>query len=163
MAPVKHGAYINGKPDRLYRVWLTMRSRCSNPKTDGYARYGGRGIKVCERWNDFALFKQDVGEQPTSKHSLDRHPNRDGDYEPSNVRWATWEEQANNKDTVRLITLPDGREMSVSLAARACGIKRSTLSNRLLRECPQERLLDPPDPDGGRVKKGDPHRRWNRG
>lgn len=142
--PLKHGAYINGsKPPKLYRVWLTMRSRCSNPKVDSYHRYGGRGIKVCERWNDFEKFKEDVGDKPAEGYSLDRYPNRNGNYEPGNVRWATDEEQANNRDNVRLITLPDGRTMSVSMAARELGISRYTLRHRIKNNWPTETLFSP--------------------
>jgi hypothetical protein len=160
MAPVKHGAYVNGKPTKLYRVWLTMRSRCNNPKVDYYHRYGGRGIKVCDRWNDFSNFKEDMGESPGPEYSLDRFPNKDGDYEPGNVRWATNEQQANNTDNVRLLTLPDGRKMSVAMAARAVGFNRLTLQNRLNRDWPEERLFDMPNKAVGQFKKGENRNRY---
>lgn len=150
MAPVKHGAYANGKPTKLYRVWLTMRSRY---------RYGGRGIKVCERWDDFENFKNDMGEPPGPGYSLDRHPNGDGNYEPGNVRWATDEEQANNKASVRLVTLPDGRQMSVSRAAREMKVSIFAVKARVRRGWPDDRLFEPVDPEGGRLKKGAPHLR----
>lgn len=155
MAPVKHGAYINGKPTKLYRVWLTMRSRCNNPKVYYFHRYGGRGIKVCERWDDFANFKDDMGEPPSPGYSLDRFPNKDGDYEPNNVRWATKEQQANNTIANHLVTLPDGRQMSISKAARTMGVSPSSLKGRLRMNWPMERLFEPIDPEGGRIKKGE--------
>lgn len=160
MAPVKHGAYVNGKPTKLYRVWLTMRSRCNNPKVDHYHRYGGRGIKVCARWDDFSLFKEDMGDAPGLGYSLDRFPNADGDYEPGNVRWATKEQQANNRSNNHLILLPDGRRMSVSLAAREMGISFFVLRGRLRMGWSEDRLFEAVDPEGGRIKKGEIHRRW---
>ena len=84
-----------------YSTWANMRSRCSNPNTNQYQDYGGRGIRCCDRWNSFLNFAQDMGPKPTLQHTLDRYPNPDGNYEPSNCRWATRKEQAANKQKVR--------------------------------------------------------------
>lgn len=83
------------KKHPLYSTWLGIRNRCSNPGNASYDDYGGLGISVCERWNSFPLFVADVGERPYGK-ILDRIDG-DGDYEPGNVRWATYAEQAANR------------------------------------------------------------------
>lgn len=79
-----------------YNVWVKMKARCNRPREISYPRYGGRGIRVCERWSSsFLAFYDDVGPRPSTSHSLDRIDN-DGHYEPSNVRWATRQQQGAN-------------------------------------------------------------------
>jgi len=93
-----HGHAIgHGNIDPTYRVWRGMKDRCSNPNNAKYPVYGGRGIKVCERWKDFRNFLADVGKRPSLKHSIDRFPDNDGNYELSNFRWATTKQQAANR------------------------------------------------------------------
>ena len=80
-----------------YTAWVSMKQRCYNPNNIIYHRYGGRGIKICERWlNSFEAFYEDVGPAPSSEHSIDRIDNN-GNYEPSNVKWSTQFEQAHNR------------------------------------------------------------------
>jgi len=94
---VKHGATSNGKITPEYSSWRSMLSRCYNKKHINYKYYGGRGIRVCNRWRySFELFLLDMGNKPTKKHSIDRI-NNDGNYEEGNCRWATPKQQANNK------------------------------------------------------------------
>jgi len=78
-----------------WRSWRSMINRCRNPRSDGYAGYGGRGILVCDRWSEFENFLADMGERPEDM-TLDRMDN-DGNYEPGNCRWATRSEQQRNK------------------------------------------------------------------
>ncbi|MFJ5151393.1 hypothetical protein ACIQCF_07355 [Streptomyces sp. NPDC088353] len=80
-----------------YRIWQGMKWRCLNPNYKPYPNYGGRGITVCDRWRDsFEAFLADVGPRPSPNHTLDRIDN-DGNYEPGNVAWRTYKEQAQNK------------------------------------------------------------------
>lgn len=100
-----HGHTKRDQKHPLYQIWSGMRQRCQNPNSPSYERYGGRGIKVCDEWEDFVTFITDVGERPPNPEgwlsqrsywSLDRIDN-DGNYEPGNVRWATPSEQRNNQ------------------------------------------------------------------
>jgi hypothetical protein len=86
-----------------YQIWRLMKRRCYNPKNKDYHNYGARGITVCERWKDSpASFIEDMGQRPSAKHSIDRIDSN-GNYEPSNCRWATMAEQQNNKRTCVMI------------------------------------------------------------
>ena len=89
--PPTHGMY--GTP--TYYSWAAMHTRCTNPNRDNYKYYGGRGIKVCERWDSFESFYEDMGKRPESK-TIDRIDN-DGDYTLDNCKWSTHKEQINNR------------------------------------------------------------------
>lgn len=108
----KHGFVGNDNPTPEYSAWLSMKARCYNPNNNEYHNYGGRGIKVCDRWlNSFETFLKDLGSRPSNKHSLDRFPNKNGDYEVTNCRWATIEQQNNNLRTNKII-IYNGIELS---------------------------------------------------
>lgn len=114
----------------LFPIWSSMKSRCNNPKHRKYHRYGGRGIKVCERWLDFQNFVIDMGPRPEG-HTVERSRN-DGDYEPGNCVWATYTEQNNNRSNVKKVQYK-GSEVTVAELATMTGIARKVLAQRILR------------------------------
>lgn len=113
-----------------HRCWSRMKERCYNESNKRFPHYGGRGIAVCDRWRDsFENFLADMGFRPSPKHSIDRVDN-DGDYEPSNCRWATVTEQNNNRTFNRHLTLA-GRQVTVAQASRLTGVNQATILSRL--------------------------------
>ena len=123
-----------------YRSWICMRDRCENQNNTGYYLYGARGIKVCERWNDFNSFWEDMGPTWQKGLSIDRIDS-DGNYEPLNCKWSTAREQANNRRTNRLMNTPVGR-MNIGQASIKYGIPRGTISARLNRGWSDFRAID---------------------
>lgn len=95
-APLIRGHSSHDKKSPTYRSWVAMVTRCTNNRRKYWKNYGGRGIQVCDRWRRFENFLADMGTRPENR-SLDRYPNPDGNYEPSNCRWATRVQQANNR------------------------------------------------------------------
>ena len=93
---VRHGVTRNYQRISEWNIWASMRQRCQNPSHAAYARYGGRGIKVCKRWDVFENFLADMGVRQSRDLSIDRI-DPDGDYEPSNCRWATKLQQRHNR------------------------------------------------------------------
>lgn len=138
---------------REYRIYTGMLTRCYNDHADGFRNYGGRGIKVCDRWqgqDGFKNFLADVGKRPSPKYSLDRYPNNDGDYEPGNVRWATPEQQANNCRTNIRLTI-DGSTKTLPEWARLVGISESAAYARFYAGWSQEDCIRKPvDKTAGR-------------
>jgi len=112
-----------------YKAWKSMRKRCNNVDSPDYPRYGGRGIKVCDSWNVFKNFIDDVGVRPSKNHSLDRN-NNNGDYEPSNCSWVTKKEQANNTRRNRKITV-NGVTKNICQIAEDLHISASNIYRRL--------------------------------
>ena len=123
-----------------YRSWQHMKNRCGNPTDDGYKDYGGRGIKICNEWLEFDGFWSDMGSTWEKGLSIDRI-DVDGNYEPSNCRWATSKQQGNNRRTNQLIMCPDGELRTVTLAAEKYGIKRATIFSRIRYGWPEDQLL----------------------
>ena len=114
---------------RLYPTWRTMRQRCSNPNNQKYTNYGGRGIKVCERWNGFPLFLEDM--EPSWKEGLTlERINVNGDYELSNCKWIPLAEQAKNRTNTVLLEY-NGQCLSVKEAAELIGVSDGCIRYRL--------------------------------
>jgi hypothetical protein len=126
-----------------YASYRTMISRCYDTNVGHFHLYGGRGIKVCDRWREsFDNFLADMGPRPSLEHTLDRI-NNDGNYEPSNCRWATRLEQARNKRTAVFLTY-EGQTMSIAEWARKLEIPRYHITRRLKRGWPIEATLTTP-------------------
>lgn len=98
---IYRGRIIMRQPSQLRDVWRSMRHRCNNPKRWDYKHYGGRGVKVCKRWDSYELFAADVGPHPGKGLTLDRIDGSKG-YEPGNVRWASRTVQSRNSSGCRL-------------------------------------------------------------
>lgn len=124
-------SYVHGKvktPE--YNIWCLMKRRCLNPTSASYSYYGGRGITVCDIWkNSFEKFLADMGERPTSKHSIDRIENN-GNYEPSNCRWATKKEQAQNKNSNKPVCIDNMLFKTQSDFIKYLGIRKSQFDHR---------------------------------
>lgn len=109
-----------------YVLWQHIKGRCERPNTAQFEDWGGRGITMCQRWKDsFEDFLADVGCRPSPQHSLDRWPNNDGNYEPGNVRWATRQQQNENRRSVKRLYI-DGRLVTLKEAARLRGVNYGT-------------------------------------
>jgi len=121
----KHG--LSESP--TYATWLNMRTRVTNPKRDFYDCYGGRGISICDAWSDFAVFLADMGERPSSAHTLERVDVNRG-YAPDNCVWATIDEQANNRRSNHRLTFK-GETLTLTQWARRLGLNVGTLSSRI--------------------------------
>ena len=127
-ANTTHGYASRGEKTRTYKAWRSMKGRCLNPKIKDYHNYGGRGIVICKRWMKFENFLEDMGEVPKGL-TLERM-NNEGNYEPSNCKWATRKEQTRNTRQNRFIKF-DGKSHILTDWAKIIGIERSTLAARI--------------------------------
>jgi hypothetical protein len=136
----KHGhAGPNKRRSRTYRIWSAMDQRCTNPNAFAYHYYGGRGIKICERWLTFANFLADMGECPPGL-TIERI-NNNGNYEPLNCKWDTRKKQALNRRTTQLITV-DGITDSVNATAIRIGIGGGSLVRWIKRGYSPQQIAD---------------------
>lgn len=127
---LSHGASVGGKRTRLYTIWQGIIKRCENPKEKPYKWYGGRGIKVCKSWHDFAVFqKWAMAHGYSPELQIDRK-NNDGDYRPVNCRWVTSLANANNRRGNCRYEFPDGT-FTISQAARRYGTTKFWMRWRL--------------------------------
>jgi hypothetical protein len=139
----KHGHAVGANPhcSPEYSSWSAMLARCENPKHPAFKHYGGRGITICKRWRaSFESFASDMGPRPSVRHSLDRFPNGDGNYEPGNCRWATTTEQARNRSSNHHI-VAHGRTMTMSEWSALHGVPSTTIRWRILNGWPPDRAV----------------------
>lgn len=123
---------------KVYRVWQSMKTRCLNQNDPNYAKYGAKGITVCERWKKFTNFLNDMG-HPKPGHQIDRIDNSKG-YSPENCRWATPQENAQNKSSNHLLTYM-GETKCLTQWARELGIPQPRVSRRIQAGWPVEIAL----------------------
>lgn len=138
------GPKTHGLADsREFIAWAGAKGRCLNPNNSRFSSYGGRGIKMCERWlSSFENFIADMGQKPSPKHTLERI-DVNGDYSPENCKWATWTEQARNRRKVKLIEF-DGRKLPLWRWAEVTGLSRGTIWGRLAKGwTPKDALTTP--------------------
>lgn len=123
---IKHGMTESVE----FKTWTGILTRCLNPNSASYNDYGGRGIKVCDRWrSSFKSFLEDVGPRPSEQHSIDRI-NNDKGYAPDNCRWATHNEQARNKRNTVLVDV-DGEMKPLSQISEELGVSISAMRYRV--------------------------------
>lgn len=125
-----HGDTKRGLHSAEYRSWRHMRERCTNPNTEQYPNYGGRGISICERWRDsFENFLADMGRRPVGTKSIERK-DTNGNYEPQNCKWAGWLEQANNTRKNRHLSF-GGKTQTLAQWARETGLDPRKIRKRV--------------------------------
>jgi carboxypeptidase C (cathepsin A) len=112
----------------IYKSWANMKTRCNNPKSTNYHRYGGRGITLCDSWKTFAGFYKDMGGTFQEGFSLDRI-NNDGNYCLENCKWSTPTQQANNRHTNKFIDF-NGKSQTIEKWIKELGLKSSTVRQR---------------------------------
>lgn len=142
MAKTTHGETLGHKCSAEYNAWSSMWKRCRTKTHRCFADYGGRGITVCEKWKSFPEFLKDMGRKPNPKMSLDRIKNN-GNYEPSNCRWAIQKVQCNNKRNNVILEL-NGSIKTLSEWADEIGINIETLRRRVQKGWPVEKVLTQP-------------------
>ena len=150
-----HGlSRLSGEQAKIYRVWVEMRNRCSNPKNPAWSYYGGRGIRVCTRWEHYDLFLVDIGPRPKG-FTIERI-NNDGNYEPGNCKWASRAEQScNTRQNHRLEH--NGKTQGITAWAREYEIADTTVLARLRRGMSVADALTVPN----RRKRNELHRQQN--
>lgn len=128
---------------RPYRIWCHIKDRCTNPKMQNYRHYGGKGVKMCCEWDeDFMAFHRWAMANGYREDLTIERIDGNGDYEPSNCRWATWKEQANNTTRNHLVTI-NGATKTIAGWADSSGIRYQIIRDRLYGGMTGERLLNP--------------------
>ncbi len=127
--------------ERLYEIWKGMKRRCYDTKRKEYKNYGGRGIKVCDEWvNNFSAFYNWALENGYNDVLTIERNNVNGNYEPSNCKWATKKEQANNRRNNQFLT-HNGKTQTIAQWAKELNINENTLRNRIQKKLPEEKIF----------------------
>lgn len=149
MARNGKGTRTHGKTGSVeHRAWIAIKQRCCDQNSESWNNYGGRGIKICDRWMSFDNFIKDMGMRPSPKHSINRKDNN-GDYTPCNCEWAVAKVQQRNKRTNRLITYK-GVTRCIAEWAEVTGLHKVTIKLRLDRGWSTQRTLTTPSMRSGR-------------
>lgn len=139
----KHGHFVGNTPSPEYQCWDAMIGRCYRPSNASYARYGARGVGVCERWrNSFEMFLADMGSRPSLDHQIERKDRTRG-YEPENCVWATRKEQARNRIS-NLILSHAGETLPAVVWSERLGLPATTIQKRKERGWSDEEALTRP-------------------
>jgi hypothetical protein len=140
---LKHGANRCHQRTPEYRAWSHMIERCTNPKSKGFINYGGRGITICDKWrNNFEAFFSNMGPRPYPEYTIERI-NNNGNYEPGNCKWATRQEQSENRRNVKKIEL-QGINRTISEWSRIFGINDETVRRRIKKGwIPKQAIITP--------------------
>lgn len=146
-----HGHTTHNGSSPTYKSWHMMKQRCNNPNYSQYKDYGGRGVRVCDRWLRFENFLADMGVRPDGM-TLDRK-DMNGDYEPSNCCWSTKKQQQRNRRTNNVLEL-DGRAMVLVDWAAELDLTPQALIGRFQRGWDKRAALTTPAARRGRRKKG---------
>lgn len=137
-----HGHTRNNTKTREFEIWMGMKKRCYNTNSQDYYLYGGRGIKICKRWQSFIYFYADMGDAPSRLHSIGRI-NNNGNYQPSNCEWVTAKQQARNTRRNRIVNYL-GQRMCLIEFAELVGLPYSTTKWRLNAGWPISRTAKEP-------------------
>ena len=132
------------EPKRLFSIWSNMKSRCTNPNNNSFQNYGARGIKICNEWlHDFVAFREWALQNGYSDNLTIERIDNEGNYEPTNCRWATAEEQSNNRRNNVLIS-HNGETHTLNEWSKIIGVKKSTIESRYSRGWSEDRILTEP-------------------
>jgi hypothetical protein len=139
---MKHGHKRTGKASPEYKTWLGMKARCYREKNKDYPNWGGKGIRVCDKWvNNFMAFYTDMGPKPSPQHTIDRCDSSKN-YSPDNCRWATFQQQGGeNRKGLKEITVNGQYFPTLKAACDFFGIRQTTLNERIRLGVPQENLF----------------------
>lgn len=138
---------------RLHRIWISMRQRCNDPHHKAYRHYGGKGVTVCNEWNDFQSFYNWAMENEYRDNLTIDRIDSNGNYCPENCRWATMKEQQNNRSNNIRFSI-GGQEKTISEWSAVSGISRATLEWRVKHHWDEDELLMPTNPNNSKIRRG---------